>query len=208
MTDETQTDAFSTPGARSQGRGAARVQRRQPARDAQRDGGPVIGHNGEVLTRRRVGGIDQFHIPEELIPKGWTYQWNTVTIYNNPDLVIGQQMQMYENGWRPVPAERHPGKFVPFGKTGDIIRDGMRLEERPEVLTEEAREEDQRVAYQQMRDRDQSLMGGKANLRKNMAGGFEMDQKRYRGTGGDLKMSIDPGIDIPTPQHRVAGADE
>ncbi len=53
-----------------------------------------------------------------------------------------------------------------------------------------------------MRDRDQALMGGKSNVRNAMQGGFEMGGK-YRGTGADLRMSIDPGLDIPAPSHKV-----
>jgi hypothetical protein len=54
-----------------------------------------------------------------------------------------------------------------------------------------------------MRDRDQSLMGRKANLRGTIPDGFEMGGK-YRGTGGSLRMNIDPGLDIPMPSHPLA----
>jgi hypothetical protein len=124
-------------------------------------------------------------------------------VVGNADVVIDQTNAMYENGWRPVPAERHPGMFVPRGKTGDVVRGGLRLEERPLALTFQAREDDVRVARQQMRDRDQALMGRKANLLGSMADGFSMDPGRYRGAGGRLQMSIDPGIDIPAPSHQV-----
>ena len=58
-----------------------------------------------------------------------------------------------------------------------------------------------------MRDRDEALMGGKAKLRNSMNDGMSME-RRYRGTGGDVRMSIDPGIDIPRPQHQLATGDE
>jgi len=178
----------------------------EPIREAQRQG-QIVGRNGEVLNRHRVAGVDQFAIPPEIVPVGWSYQWNTVSILNNADLVVGQSMQMYENGWRTVPAERHPGRFVPVGKTGDIVRDGMRLEERPLSMTLEAQAEDVAVARRQKMDRDQSLMGGKAAVRGAMQGGFEMSD-RYRGTGGSLKMSIDPALDVPGPSHPVAESGE
>ena len=203
MTEPEQTDieqVIQPSRTRGRTRRQANAATQEPARGARE----VRGRNGEVLSRRRVAGIDQFAIPDELIPAGWTYQWNTVTVYNNADLVVGQTMQMYENGWRPVPAERHPGRFVPMGKTGDIIRDGMRLEERPKSMTEEAKAEDIAVARRQMTDRDQSLMGGKANVRGNMGQGFEMNRGKYRGTGADLRISIDPGLEAPTPSHPLA----
>ena len=193
MVDEQEMELERRPRGRPRGQ----------TREATREGG-FVGRDGKTLIRSRKGGIDPFHVPPEIVPKGWSYQWNSVTIYNNPDLLVGQQMQMYENGWRPVPAERHPGRYVPSTKTGDILRDGMRLEERPIEMTEEAKREDVTAATQQMRDRDESLMGSKANVRGAMGDGFEMNPGRYRGTGGSLRMSIDPGVDIPAPGRKVA----
>ena len=59
------------------------------------------------------------------------------------------------------------------------------------------------LARQQMRDRDAALLGGRANVRDAMRGGFEMGGQ-YRGTGGQLKMSIDPALDIPKPSYPLA----
>ena len=204
MTDEIEKtgDMLGEQTARTSTRGRPRKQGRDPVREASR-GGPIIGRNGEVLTRTRAAGTDPFRIPDEIVPDGWSYQWNTVTVYNNADLVIGQSMTMYANGWRPVPAERHPGMFVPVGTKGDIVREGQRLEERPASMTEAARAEDVAVARQQMSDRDQALMGGKANAR-NLPPGMEMNPSKYRGTGGDLRMSIDPAVDAPKPSLPLA----
>ncbi len=181
-------------------RGRPRGQTREVTHDAGREG-EFIGRNGEVLTRTQKGGIDPFHIPPEIIPTGWDYQWNAVTIYNNSDVLVGQNMKMYANGFRPVPADRHPGMYMPYGATGAIIREGQRLEERPTAMGDQARAEDIASAKRQMRDRDESLMGAKANLRGAMQNGFEMNPGRYRGTGGHLRMSIDPGVDAPVPNY-------
>lgn len=203
ITKTSEPDMLGDQTPRTERRGRPRTkQQRDPVREATR-GGPVVGRDGEQLTRRRVAGIDEYHIPDHIVPAGWSYQWNTVTVYNNNDLVVAQSMAMYENGWRPVPASRHPGMFVPVGTKGDIVRGGQRLEERPKSMTDEARAEDVSVARRQMLDRDQSLMGGKANVNAAMRGGFEMGGK-YRGTGGNLKMSIDPAIDAPAPSHPLA----
>jgi hypothetical protein len=117
---------------------------------------------------------------------------------------------MYENGWRAVPATRHPGMFVPVGTKGDIVRGGQRLEERPAILTEQAKAEEISVARRQMQDRDESLMGSKAGLRKAMENnqGFEMNSGKYRGAGATLKMNIDPALDIPAPEYKIAGPGE
>lgn len=185
-----------------------RSQTREPPRDPVRNGRVVVtGHNGEVLTRKRTGVGDIFHVPAELIPAGWTFQWASISVYGNTEVLMDQNLHFAENGWRPVPSERYPGRFMPVGHKGPIIRGGQMLMERPEQLTKEAKAEDEANARQQMRDRDQSLLGGKANVRGAMPSGFEMGGK-YRGTGGDLRMSIDRGLDIPAPSHQLADPGE
>lgn len=174
---------------------------RQPSRQPARETAEVLGRNGEVLTRKRSGALDPFHVPPEMIPKGWAYQWNPVSIMGSTDACMSVSNSMYENGWRPVPASRHPGKFVPFGKSGDIVRDGQRLEERPAILSQQAAAEDVRMAKQLIADRNDSL---KLNGVKNaMPDGFAMNS-RYRGTGGSIKMDIDRALDIAPPSHQLA----
>lgn len=168
--------------------------------------GPLVveGRGGEQLSRKRKDdGGDTFHIPPEIIPRGWTYQWCAVSVSGNQDIVADQNLHFYENGWRPVPANRHEGRYMPVGHTGNIVRGGQMLMERPEQLTQQAQQENVAKARQQMADRDESLMGGKAKVRQNMRGGFEMDPQRYRGTGGDLRVSIDPAFDAPRPNYQA-----
>lgn len=175
---------------------------RQPPRDAPRTGrAQAVGRDGEVLTRKRVNGTDPFHIPPEIVPKDWTYQWNVVSVTGNTDIVLDQANGMYETGWRPVPADRHPGRFVARGTRGDIVRGGLRLEERPISLTQEARKEEVVLAKQLITDRNDSLK--LTGVGKTLAEGMEMGGK-YRGTGGSVRMSIDPALDIAAPAHRLA----
>ncbi len=204
MADEqepTQLDMAGEPAPRPQ------VKRGRPRREENQSelkAGEFVGRDGEVLTRTRTAGTDPFAIPQEIVPKGWSYQWNTVTVFNNKDVVMGQSMTMYANGWRPVPAERHPGMFVPFGTKGEIVREGQRLEERPMTMTKQAQAEDVEAAKRQMSDRDESLMGRKANLNSAMRGGFEMGGK-YRGTGSkNTRMSIEPEPEAPAPSYPLA----
>jgi len=127
------------------------------AREAVRDApGSVLGHNSmgrvEVVTRSgrvvsrasAVSGIDQFFIPPDLIPPGWSWEWKNHT-------VAGQRTPEYDAelaqvGWEPVLAESYDGIFLPAGEKGAIIRKGMILMERPAVLTQEARKEEKRRA--------------------------------------------------------------
>lgn len=178
--------------------------RRNQPRDAARSEPHVhLSRDGEVLTRTRRGGLDPFVVPPGFEPAGWKYQWCVTASLGNKDIAQDFYNEFYQNGWRPVPAKRHDGYWMPKGHDGPIVVRGQALMERPEEMCIEAANEDRRNAIQQMRDRDESLMGAKANLRGAMKDGFEMSQK-YRGTGGQLKMSIDPALDVPMPSHKLA----
>lgn len=170
---------------------------REPVRSNARGGSVVLGRDGQPLSRAVVEDKgDQFYVDPRDVPAGWTYQWNTVHIFNNQEVVLRHMNRMYANGWRPVPADRHPGRWTPLGHKGEIVVEGMRLEERPEILTIEAAQQDAQKARQQMIDRDQALMGGKANFRGN-AGGQGIP---VRGTA--IRMSIDPALDVPSPSYQ------
>jgi hypothetical protein len=174
---------------------------REPAREALRSGLEIEGRNGEVLTRRRGHSSgDPLYFDPAIIPPGWEYQWNTTDVFGNTGVVRDQTNLMWQNGWRPVPAERHPGVFMPKDYKGPVLANGCRLDERPKIMCEDAREEDQQKAMMQTQNRNDALMGNRAALRKAMVNGMEMDS-RYRGTGGDLRMSIDPGLDVPRPKY-------
>ena len=181
---------------------------REPARSSPRSDAEVIGRNGEVLSRTRSDSGDPFDVPKDLIESGWEMQWIAHSVYGNSEVVMDQNLTMVQNGWRPVNSDRpgFSGRFTPAGAKGHIIRGAQGLYERPKVLNDQARSEDKKKAIQQMRDRDEALMGGKANAR-NMPQGFEMGGK-YRGTGGDLRMKIDPAVDAPAPQYELAPGEE
>lgn len=179
---------------------ANRAQTREPVRASSRNEG-VLGRNGEMLSRKRTSTNDIFHIPDELIPKGWSYQWCAVSVVGNTEILMDQNLMMAENGWRPVPSSRYPGRFMPQGHQGNITRGGQMLMERPTVLSDEARAEDIRNARQLISDRNDSLK--LTGVKSNLEGGYEMSG-RYRGTGGNVRMQIDPGLDIPAPSHQLA----
>lgn len=185
-------------------RRASRMQTRQPTREAPRknssDRIEVVGRDGETLSRKQRVGIDPYEIPPSIIPSGWEYQWNAISVVGNADVLQTQTLQMHENGWRPVPASRHPGRFVPVGSAGAIIRGGLRLEERPKALSQEARNEELLAARQLVTDRNESLQ--LTSLRDKMPSGFDMNRK-YRGTGGDVRISIDTEGDIPPASHQI-----
>lgn len=167
---------------------------REPARR-----GAVIaaGHNGEQLTRRRTAVGDKFEIPAHYVPLGWSYQWNAVTVLNQGiEEIVRGDLQMYENGWRPVPASRHPGHWTPSEYQGAIVVEGLRLEERPASLTQEALAEDKQRAGAQVRDRTDAL-----RLTQKALPGANVASQRNQ--AGGMRMSIDPALDIPRPQHEI-----
>lgn len=133
-----------------------------------------------------------------MAPQGWTYQWNAVTVTGKE--MVTEQMTMYQNGWRPVPADRHPGNWFPPGYKGDIVVDGLRLEERPESLTADAAAEDKQRARNQVRDQTDSLR----LTQKAMPGAQVAAERRVAG----MRMQIDPAFDIPAPQHQLDDGSE
>lgn len=176
---------------------------REPARQQMREGHTVVrGRGGEILSRSRINGADPYDFPAHLREPGWDYQWIPMSVYSDTQVVRQQNNQMVQNGWRPVMADRWPNS-MPAGETGHIIIGGQGLYERPMAMSLEARAEDIEMAHRQMKDRDDALMGGKAQLRQTMRNGFSMDQK-YRGAGGDLRISIDQAADAPRPSYQAA----
>jgi len=176
--------------------------RAEAARDVTRENprpGAVFatGRDGATLTRRRLATGDPLDVPMAEIPQGWSYQWNVVTILNKPaGEVIQGDLRMYQNGWRPVPASRHAGRWTPVGYEGDIVVDGLRLEERPLSLTQDASKEDTAHGRALVRDRTDALR----MTQKQLPGAQEA---RERGNAGGLKMDIDFGRDIPRPEHEI-----
>ena len=83
-------------------------------------------------------GSDKFAFDLSIIPPGWSYEWKRVTVMGASD--PSYQVNLAQRGWEAVPASRHP-EMMPLGyECGTIDRDGMRLMERPAIITEEARD--------------------------------------------------------------------
>lgn len=172
---------------------AARTPTRSAARTRPDGRIEVVGRNGEKLSRTRTHVGDIFEVPMSVIPKGWSYQWNAVSIAGNSDILLDQQHMMHQNGWRPVPAERYAGTLVPKGSVGPILRGQQMLMERPLELTQEAQKEDLRNARQLISDRNESLKLTK--VKGELPDGIEMAGK-YKGTGGGIRMQIDKSLDV------------
>lgn len=110
----------------------------------------LLGHGG--LDEE---ASDNFAIPDEMIPEGWTYEWKRISTYGKED--PSYEVATARKGWEAVPAERHPELMPKDGKHSTIDRDGMRLCERPAEITARAKEREFRAAKAQMRAKEEQL---------------------------------------------------
>lgn len=100
-------------------------------------------------------GTDEFYIPPEIVPDGWTYEWKRRTVQGQEDPAY--QVALARTGWEAVPADRHP-EMMPLGWKGATIeRRGMVLMERPEEITDRVRQLDRQRARNQVRVKEQQL---------------------------------------------------
>ena len=120
-----------------------------PRERAARRAAEIKGHVGTLEEN-----TDEFYIPAELVPEGWTYEWKRKTVLGMEDPAHSVQLAL--QGWENVPADRHPA-MMPTGIHQNIERKGMVLMERPKVITDEVREIEYRKARQQVRHKEQQL---------------------------------------------------
>lgn len=121
-----------------------------PRERAARRAAEVRGHVGSMDE-----GTDDFYIPPELVPEGWSYEWKRKTILGQEDPAYA--VALARKGWEPVPANRHPSMMPDGGTFSTIERKGMVLMERPLELTDEARDIERRRARAQVRQKEEQL---------------------------------------------------
>lgn len=123
---------------------------------------PIVPGRAVALNRagkpiQRVAaeaGVDQFHIPRNLPPPGWSWEWKEESVLG--EVRHGVQAQQAQVGWEPVMYESYPGIFAPEfdhdGKkiTGPVRRGGLMLKERPMALTDEAKMDERRKALERV----------------------------------------------------------
>lgn len=93
---------------------------------------------GDPVRLQFTGAEDKFAFDKSIIPSGWDYQWKTRTVKGWE--WVDHLVELAQNGWEPVPPQRHDGVFMPKGYKGPTIeRLGMILMERDMRLTLQAR---------------------------------------------------------------------
>ena len=110
------------------------------------------GHLGDV-----VDGTDDFYIPPDVIPDGWTYEWKRHSIYGAEDPTY--QVALLRSGWTNVPSSRHPEMMPHNTSSQTILRKGMILMECPKEIIDERKDFELRKARQQVRTKEQQLAG-------------------------------------------------
>lgn len=137
---------------------AARLDMRPTVREmsdaerAKQRAAEIRGHLGDLDE-----GTDEFYIPSDIIPDGWTYEWKRYSTFNQIDSSHIRELE--RKGWAFVPSSRHPSMMA-IGDNGNIIlRKGLALMERPTEIVEEARMIERRRAAEQVRAKEEQLSG-------------------------------------------------
>jgi hypothetical protein len=100
---------------------------------------------------------DDFFVPPELIPDGWTYEWKKWSVHNQED--AGYVNSFLRTGWSFVPADRVGHEmFIPSNwKEKIILKKGMVLVERPTEICELVKNRMLKQARDQVRIKEQQL---------------------------------------------------
>lgn len=109
-------------------------------------------HLGDI-----VEGQDDFYVPMDEIPDGWTYEWKRHSTYGQEDPAY--QIQLLRAGWEPVPAHRHPWMMPHKTDSQTILRKGMILMQCPTEIVEERKIAELRLARQQVRQKEAQIAG-------------------------------------------------
>jgi hypothetical protein len=101
----------------------------------------ILGHLEGALDE----GPDELSLDGIEVPDGWTYEWKRKTVYGKEDPHYDSRLA--RTGWEEVPASRHPA-MMPKGHRGGIMREGLVLMQRPEMVTKRVKQ----IMYKRARD--------------------------------------------------------
>jgi len=164
-----------------------------PNAPAPQEAAPVDPNDPMERARRRAAelrehsnfdaGGDKFRFDLSIIPPGWSYEWKRFTVMGAHD--PSYQVSLAQRGWEAVPAARHP-EMMPLGSTDATIdRDGMRLMERPAVITEEAQALEKQTAREFLKGKEDQVTRAPAGDNSP----FEPTQRDLKGRQVGIKRS-------------------
>lgn len=148
------TTSESEPKLAARGEIRPAMREESPAERARQRAAEIRGHLGDLDE-----GTDEFYVPPDIIPDGWTYEWKRYSTHNQIDSSHIRELQ--RKGWSFVPSDRKDhANLMAIGDTGTIIiRKGLVLMERPTEIVDEARMIERRRASDQVRSKEQQLAG-------------------------------------------------
>lgn len=94
-------------------------------------------------------------------PEGWDYQWRLKSVMGRDE--IDQIRQDELNGWEAVPLSRHPELMPRDWKGSTIEVGGLVLMERPLIFTQEARDEEKRLAREAVMTKEAQMREGRSS---------------------------------------------
>jgi hypothetical protein len=126
---------------------------KEPSREAARETPPVLkkgqylGRGGKIITREKPSSYNLFDFPDSIKEEGWSYQWCRTATLGNAEGDHNEIPLMTRAGWAPVNPSQLNGYFASENKDRDhIVRDGLMLMERPQVMTDDALREAKQAA--------------------------------------------------------------
>ena len=142
----------------------ATARRADAIRESYRDEvrGDDVGLNFQ-RRRRDERTVGSFDIPDHRKKPGWSYQWMTIRVFNQPVDPADIRDFTHNGGWRPVPTRDMP-EMADSSDAPDapIEARGQRLYARPLNLTLQAQREDMEYAQEQQRDRTLAAANGRS----------------------------------------------
>lgn len=183
--------ALAREARKTRGRPASRPETAPMPREANPSGDPTVEDlermieavdRGDThLTRESNSGVaTTFDVPEQGKRPGWDYTWWPFKI-TGEEVDASTIVEYTRGGWIPVPATHFPS-LVPRGWRKPVIeRQGMRLFMRPQRLSDEAKTETYRQAFEQKANRLAAAQAGDAGRefapRDSRAGGISTEIK-------------------------------
>lgn len=169
------------------------VAEREPDRVASRPGAMTYTHplTGELLVRDPLPANDSpYYIPRDIVPDGMVYAWRREAMLGEPDLANIAALK--RNGWREVPADRHPDR--------PIRLEGLVLMECPEMFVNQARIEERRAAmaekHKQKRPRNDAVRPGYFDDEIAGSANFGARRGRPEATDPSLRPTYSRAVDI------------
>lgn len=118
----------------------------------------MSGNRAELRAPQRIirHAGNRFDVDLSKVPSGMVYAWRRKTVggLDDKENMINCDL----NGWRPVPADRHPELAGPSARAGEeIVRGGLLLMEQPAEWQAESREMDRFAAFNAVESQVQRL---------------------------------------------------